>query len=70
MAELSRQPLRFAVALDDRLVHGSFGATEQTPGGAFDAIGVAAQKEIFERFDFYFNADAAAKFSRTTTVRA
>src|SRR6476646_9611444 len=25
MAELSRQPLRFAVALDDRLVHGSFG---------------------------------------------
>src|SRR6266850_2315048 len=70
MAEFPRQFFLCAVALDNRLVDRALGAAEQAPGRTLDAIRVAAQKKILDRFYFHFDANAAAKFPRAATVGA
>ena len=70
MAELPRQCLFFAVALDECLIGRPFFSPEKSPGRASEAIGIAAYEQLVQRRHFNFDADAAAVFSRTAAIGA
>src|ERR1043166_6685612 len=70
MAELSRQVLVFAAASDPGEICRPLLASQQTPRGALQAIGMAAYISIVKRSDFEFEPDPTAVPSRAAAVRA
>src|SRR6266545_4001942 len=68
MAEFSWKLFLFAVALDDGLVDGALGSTEETPRRTLDSIRVAAQVKVMQRPYLDFDTDTATKFPRAAAV--